>query len=245
MMDPKNAIEVKHVYKDFRISGRERTLKNFLIYHKDLKNVRRTVLKDISFDVPKGSILGIIGRNGSGKSTTLKLLTGILRPNQGTIEKTGRVASLIELGAGFHPDMTGRENVYINASIFGQNKKEIDKKMQDIIDFSEIPEYFEERVRNYSSGMYLRLAFSVAINIEADILIVDEILAVGDIKFQRKCIRKILELKDKGVTIVIVTHTMDVVRGLCDEAIWLDDGIIRMRGDPNSVCDAFEEEMSD
>ena len=244
-MDKDNAIEVRHVCKDFRVSGRERTLKDLFIYHKELKNIRRTVLNDISFDVKKGSVLGIIGRNGSGKSTMLKLLTGILSPNSGTIEKDGRVASLIELGAGFHPDMTGRENVYINASIFGQRRKEVDQRMQDIIDFSELSEFMDERVRNYSSGMYLRLAFSVAISIEADILLVDEILAVGDLKFQRKCIRKLKEMQDKGVTIVIVTHSIDIVRTMCNSAIWIDGGVIREQGDPNSVCDAYEEEMSD
>lgn len=245
MEDESNAIEVRNVMKDFRISGRERTLKSYVMYRKELKNVRRTVLEDITFDVKKGSVLGIIGRNGSGKSTMLKLLTGILNPNSGTIEKKGRVASLIELGAGFHPDMTGRENIYTNASIFGQKKKDVDTKMQQIIDFSELSEFIDERVRNYSSGMYLRLAFSVAINIEADILLVDEILAVGDMKFQRKCLRKLQEMRDNGLTIVIVTHTIDIVRTMCDDAIWLDDRHIRMHGDPNEVCDAYEEAMSD
>lgn len=242
-MEPCNAIEVRNVSKNFRISGRNKTLKDFLSYHGQTKNFRRTVLKDISFDVKKGEVIAIIGKNGSGKSTMLKLLTGILYPTSGTIEHIGRISSLIELGAGFHPDMTGRENIYINASIFGQSKKEIDKKLQTIIDFSEIPHLMDERVRNYSSGMYLRLAFSVAINVDADILLVDEILAVGDMKFQNKCIKKLLELKENGTSIVIVTHSVETAKSLCNRAIWIDDGLVRMDGDPETVCNEYEKIM--
>ena len=200
-------------------------------------------MHDISFDVKKGEALAIIGRNGSGKSTILKLLTKIIRPNKGTIETKGRISCLIELGAGFHPDMSGRENIYINASIFGLNKKEVDERMQSILDFSEIEEHIDERVRDYSSGMYMRLAFAIAINVNADILIIDEILAVGDIAFQKKCMDKIEELKRNGVTIVLVTQSPDQATSICDRTIWIDNSTIRMIGDSESVCNSYLECM--
>ena len=200
-------------------------------------------MHDISFDVKKGEALAIIGRNGSGKSTILKLLTKIIRPNKGTIETKGRISCLIELGAGFHPDMSGRENIYINASIFGLNKKEVDERMQSILDFSEIEEHIDERVRDYSSGMYMRLAFAIAINVNADILIIDEILAVGDIAFQKKCMDKIEELKRNGVTIVLVTQSPDQAASICDRTIWIDNSTIRMIGDSESVCNSYLEYM--
>lgn len=191
----------------------------------------------------KGEALAIIGRNGSGKSTILKLLTKIIRPNKGTIETKGRISCLIELGAGFHPDMSGRENIYINASIFGLNKKEVDERMQSILDFSEIEEHIDERVRDYSSGMYMRLAFAIAINVNADILIIDEILAVGDIAFQKKCMDKIEELKRNGVTIVLVTQSPEQAASICDKAVWIDNSSIRMIGDSESVCKNYFEHM--
>ena len=200
-------------------------------------------MHDISFDVKKGEALAIIGRNGSGKSTILKLLTKIIRPNKGTIETKGRISCLIELGAGFHPDMSGRENIYINASIFGLNKKEVDERMQSILDFSEIEEHIDERVRDYSSGMYMRLAFAIAINVNADILIIDEILAVGDIAFQKKCMDKIEELKRNGVTIVLVTQSPDQAASICDRVLWIDNSKIRMLGDKGSVCQTYINEM--
>ena len=200
-------------------------------------------MDDISFNVKKGEALAIVGRNGSGKSTILKLLTKIIRPNEGTIETRGRVSCLIELGAGFHPDMSGLENIYINASIFGLDKKEVDNRLSKIIEFSEIADHINERVRDYSSGMYMRLAFSVAINVDADLLIIDEILSVGDIAYQKKCLDKIHELKDNGVTIVFVTQTPSQAKELCDTAIWLDQGKIRMYGEASEVCDAYAEEM--
>lgn len=200
-------------------------------------------MHDISFDVKKGEALAIIGRNGSGKSTILKLLTKIIRPNKGTIETKGRISCLIELGAGFHPDMSGRENIYINASIFGLNKKEVDERMQSILDFSEIEEHIDERVRDYSSGMYMRLAFAIAINVNADILIIDEILAVGDIAFQKKCMDKIEELKRNGVTIVLVTQSPDQAASICDRTIWIDNSSICMIGDSESVCASYSEYM--
>lgn len=238
-----NIIEVTHVSKIYG-AHRSMSLKDRVVYHKSKNRPKgREVLHDVSFEVKKGEALGIIGRNGSGKSTILKMLTKIIRPNKGTIETKGRISCLIELGAGFHPDMSGRENIYINASIFGLDKKETDERMQAILDFSEIEEFIDERVRDYSSGMYMRLAFSIAINVNADILIVDEILSVGDIAFQKKCLDKIRQLKDSGVTIVLVTQTPEDCKKLCDRTIWLDNGDIRMIGDSDTVCDAYTEYM--
>ena len=242
-MDPENAIEVKNVCKHFR--GRSGlSLKDRVVYRGKSGTIyRHDVLKDISFNVRKGEVVGIIGRNGSGKSTMLKLITRILRPNSGTIETDGNMSCLIELGAGFHPDMTGRENVYINASIFGLSNKEIDARFDEILEFSEIGEHIEERVRNYSSGMYLRLAFAVAINVKADILVIDEILSVGDIKFSKKCMAKLMELKNSGVSVVLVTHSVDQARSFCDRVLWIDNGVIRAEGDPDEVCDQYVESM--
>lgn len=243
-MDPLNAIEVENVYKEFSTHTRSNSIKDLIVYReKKDKTRKREVLKNITFSVKKGEILGIIGRNGSGKSTILKLLTKILRPDKGTINVNGKTACLIELGAGFHPDMTGRENVYINASIFGISQKIIDKRINEIIEFSEIGDFIDERIRNYSSGMYLRLAFSVAINVDADILLVDEILAVGDIAFQKKCLDRLNQFRNKGGTIVIVTHSVEQVKELCDRAMWIDAGEIRMCGDVETVCDEYCKEM--
>ncbi len=242
-MESGNKIEVRGVSKIFG-THRSMSLKDRVVYYsKRKKNPGREVLHDISFDVKKGEALAIIGRNGSGKSTLLKLLTKIIRPNKGTIETDGRVSCLIELGAGFHPDMSGKENIYINASIFGLSGKEIDARMQDILDFSEIADYIDDRVRDYSSGMYMRLAFSVAINVDAEILIVDEILSVGDIAFQKKCFDKILELKKKGTTIVLVTQSPDQAELFCDRTMWLDNGVIRALGESKPVCDQYRAHM--
>ena len=231
------------MYKEFSTHSRSSSLKDIIVYHEKKEKMTHKVLNDINFNVEKGKVLGIIGRNGSGKSTMLKLLTKILRPNGGTIETDGKIACLIELGAGFHPDMTGRENVYINASIFGIPKRTIDERYQTILDFSGIGDHINERVRNYSSGMYLRLAFSVAINVDADILLVDEILAVGDIQFQRKCLNRLREFKDGGGTIVLVTHSTDQARMMCDDVIWIDEGHIREYGNPKTVCDHYTETL--
>ena len=242
-MDPDNSIEVKHVCKYFSIDSGNRKFKDYLVYHQKKEKKKTTVLNDINFTVKKGEVLGIIGRNGSGKSTMLKLLSKIIKPNSGTIETKGRTSCLIELGAGFHPDMTGRENTYINASIFGITNKTVDERFQEILDFSEIGEHIDKRVRNYSSGMYMRLAFSIAINVDADILLIDEILAVGDMQFQKKCFDKLNEIKEKGTTIVLVTHSTLQAKKICDNVIWIDNGIIRESGDPDIVCDHYEKEM--
>ena len=196
-------------------------------------------LKDISLNIQEKEITAFIGPSGCGKSTLLKLMTRIIFPNEGTIELDGKVTSLLELGAGFHPDFTGRENIYFNASIFGLTRKEIDDRMNQIIEFSELGEFIDSPIRTYSSGMYMRLAFSVAINVDADILLIDEILAVGDQHFQDKCYAKLKELRDSGKTIVIVTHSLGVVKELCHRAIWIYKGEFRLDGDPAYVIDEY------
>ena len=244
-MEDEPVIKVEGVYKKFYAHRKSTTLKEFLTYHdkKEESNIRH-VLNDINFEVKKGEVLGIIGKNGSGKSTTLKLLSRILRPNAGNITIKGKVACLIELGAGFHPDMTGRENIYINASFFGIPKKEVDKRLNDIIEFSEMGEFIDERIRNYSSGMYLRLAFSVAINVDADILLIDEILAVGDIRFQQKCFERLRRFHREGGTIVLVTHNTDQAKEFCDNVMWIDEGVIREYGPADEVCDKYTQVMT-
>lgn len=235
-MDAENAIEVKDLAKKFKVfydKGIE--LKDRLLFRKRNSYEDRWVLNGISFNVKKGEAVGLIGQNGCGKSTTLKLLTRIIYPDSGTIEMKGRVSSLIELGAGFHADMSGRENIYTNAAIFGLTKKEIDKRLDDIISFSELEEFIDNPVRTYSSGMYMRLAFSVAINVDADILLIDEILAVGDVSFQSKCFNKMREIKAKGTTIVIVSHDLGQIEKICDRAIWIQDGKIKEAGKPIDV----------
>ena len=197
MLNNENSIEVRNVSKSFKVyfdKGNE--LKEKMLFWKRNRYENRVVLNNISFTVKKGEAVGLIGRNGCGKSTTLKLLTKIIYPDSGSIEMCGRVSSLLELGAGFHPDMSGRENIYTNAAIFGLTKKEIDERLEDIIEFSELQQFIDNPVRTYSSGMYMRLAFSVAINVNADILLIDEILAVGDANFQAKCFKSFCPLAD-------------------------------------------------
>ena len=239
-MKPENAIEVCDVKKYFKVyQDKGHMLRERIVHFNRNRYEKREVLKGISFEVKKGESVGLIGKNGCGKSTTLKLLTRILRPNGGSIDIQGRVCSLIELGAGFHPDMSGRENIYINASIFGIKAREVDRRLNDIIRFSELEEFIDNPVRTYSSGMYMRLAFSVAINVDADILLIDEILAVGDNAFQTKCFNKLKSLKDEGTTIVIVSHALGQVERLCDRAIWIEDGLIEKDGPARIVCQEY------
>lgn len=239
-----NVIEVKNITKTFKIFlDKSNTLKERIIFSKRRKYEERSVLKGISFDVKRGEAIGLIGHNGCGKSTTLKLLTRIMYPDSGSIEIKGRVSSLIELGAGFHPDMSGRENIYINASIFGLTRKEIDKRVEAIITFSELEEYIDNPVRTYSSGMYMRLAFSVAINVDADVLLIDEILAVGDVNFQQKCFEKLKEIKKDGTTIVIVSHSLPQIEQICERSFWIDGGRIREEGRPKVVHEKYLSEM--
>lgn len=236
MINSENAIEVRNVKKSFKVyHDKGNTLKERALHWDRNKYEERAVLKGISFDVKKGEAIGLIGHNGCGKSTTLKMLTKIMYPDSGTIEICGRVSSLLELGAGFHPDLSGRENIYINASIFGLSKAEIDKRVNSIIEFSELEEFIDNPVRTYSSGMYMRLAFSVAISVNADVLLIDEILAVGDANFQVKCFNKLMEIKNKGTTIVIVSHSLGQIEQICERSIWIHEGLIKLEGKPRSV----------
>ena len=202
-------------------------------------NNQTVALEHVSFSVDKGEFVAIVGSSGSGKSTLLKLMNRIIYPTKGKITKDGKLTSLLELGAGFHDDFTGRENIYFNASIFGLTREEIDKKLDQIIEFSELEEFIDNPVRTYSSGMYMRLAFSVAINVEADILLIDEILAVEDQHFQDKCFNKLIELKNAGKTIVIVTHSMEQVKKFCDRAIWLYEGEVHRDGKVKEVLEEY------
>lgn len=239
-------IEVNHITKRFKIYfDKGYNLKERVLFRQRNRYEWRNVIEDVSFFVDKGEALGLIGHNGCGKSTTLKLLTRIMYPNSGTIKVKGRVSSLIELGAGFHPDMSGKENIYINAAIFGLSRKEIDQRIDKIIEFSELGRYIDNPIRTYSSGMYMRLAFSIAINVDADVLLVDEILAVGDANFQRKCLKHMYELKAQGVTIVIVTHDTDMVAKFCDRAIWLNDGQIACVDKASIVAQKYVDYMAD
>ena len=238
--EPPVVIEVSDVRKSFKsYQDKAASLKERFITPSRSKHEDVTVLKGISFQVHKGEAVGLIGKNGCGKSTTLKLLTKILHPNEGQIRIHGRVSSLIELGAGFHPDMTGRENIYTNASIFGITRKEADRRLEDIIRFSELEEFIDNPVRTYSSGMYMRLAFAVAINVDADVLLIDEILAVGDAAFQKKCFEKLKSIKENGTTIVIVSHSMDQMYKICDRLIWIEDGAIRDQGTPRFIGEEY------
>lgn len=235
-MDRETVIEVHDLKKKFKVyRDKGNTLKEKVLFWNRNRYETRWVLNGISFQVRKGEAVGLIGPNGCGKSTTLKLLNRIIYPNGGTVKISGRVSSLIELGAGFHPDMSGRENIYTNASIFGLDKKSIDERIDDIIAFSELEEFMDNPVRTYSSGMYMRLAFAVAINVDADILLIDEILAVGDANFQAKCFNRLREIKRKGTTIVIVSHSLEQIEKICDRTIWLQDGEIREDGKPQKV----------
>lgn len=239
------AIEVNNVCKDFKVYlDKGYTLKERLLFWKRNRHKVRHVLKDVSFKVKKGEAIGLIGQNGAGKSTTLKLLSKIIYPNSGNIVMHGRVSCLIELGAGFHPDMSGRENIYTNAAIFGLKKEEIDKRLNDIIAFSELEEFIDNPVRTYSSGMYMRLAFSVAVNVDTDILLIDEILAVGDVAFQKKCFDKMRSIKERGTTIVLVSHSFNQIKEICDRCIWFRDGIVYKDGIVESVCSEYLEYMT-
>lgn len=238
------AIRVKDMTKNFKLySDKPGTLKERLIFWKNNKKEIRTVLENINVDIKKGETVALIGTNGSGKSTLLKLMTKIIYPTRGTVTTYGKLTSLLELGAGFHPDFTGRENIYFNASIFGLTRAEIDARLDDIIAFSELEEFIDNPVRTYSSGMYMRLAFSVAINVDAEILLIDEILAVGDQHFQDKCFQKLREFKDSNKTIVIVTHSLDSVKDLCNRAIWVQDGHLIMDGGAKEVIGAYMDEV--
>jgi len=200
-------------------------------------------LKEVTFEVQKGEVLGIIGKNGSGKSTLLTILTGLLTPSSGYFEVKGKVSALLELGAGFNPEYTGIENIYLNGTLLGFSQEEIDHKLEEIIEFANIGEFIDQPVKMYSSGMYIRLAFAIAISVDPDILIIDEALAVGDIRFQQKCYRKINELRDKNTTILFCTHDIGAVLNLCSSCIWLEQGQIEAYGDPETIADQYYAHM--
>ncbi len=236
MADNDLAIKIRGLKKTFRVYyDKSNSLKDSILFWKRNRHETRTVLDGIDLDIKKGESVGLIGHNGCGKSTLLKLMTKILYPDQGTIEVNGRVSSLLELGAGFHPDLSGRENIYNNASIFGLSRKEIDSRFDDIVDFSELGEFIDNPVRTYSSGMYMRLAFSVAINVNADILLIDEILAVGDANFQAKCFNKLKEIRKNGTTIVIVSHSLGQIEQFCDKSVWIHEGKVKAEGIPYDI----------
>src|SRR5947208_6449706 len=243
------AISLKNVNKSYRLWGRGSqfaTLKSALL-KRDLKlEPEATVpaLKNISFQVHRGEAFGIIGRNGSGKSTLLKIVSGILKPTSGRVAITGRIAALIELGAGFHPEITGRENIYINGIMLGLTKRDIESRFDRIVEFSGVADFLDQPVKTYSSGMYVRLGFSVAVHVDPDVLLIDEVLAVGDEEFSQKCVAKIQEMKYRGVTLLFVTHQLDQVRNLCDRALWLDYGEAKAIGDPVRVVDDYLQNVS-
>ena len=243
--DSVDRIIVNNVSKIFYVfMDKANSLKEKMLFWKRNKRETREVLKDINLTIKNGEAVALIGVNGSGKSTLLKLMTKIIYPTRGEIVTNGKLTSLLELGAGFHPDFSGRENIYFNASIFGLTKKQIDARLEEIIEFSELRDFIDNPVRTYSSGMFMRLAFAVAINVDADILLVDEILSVGDQHFQEKCLNKMKELKAQGKTMVFVTHSLGSARELCDRAVWLNKGHIQLDGDVNEVIDEYLKETT-
>jgi ABC-type polysaccharide/polyol phosphate transport system ATPase subunit len=240
-----SAILLTNVSKIYRRYGGRQfsTLKSALLSGSLVKNLRPSetfpALQDVSFAVPRGATFGVVGRNGSGKSTALKVVAGISKPTEGTVRVQGRVSALIELGAGFHPEISGRENVFINGIMLGLTKREIQRRFDEIVEFAELTEFIDAPVKTYSSGMYMRLGFSVAIHVDPDVLLVDEVLAVGDEGFTHKCLDKFGEFKRRGKTILLVTHSLSLVERFCDEAIWLDGGRKRAEGDPKRVVGAY------
>ena len=249
-----DAIVLRNVTKQFRkqtIRREYTTLKSELVAF--LKRRREpegpvsviTALRDVSLNIPRGRTVGLVGRNGSGKSTLLKLVTGIYRPTKGTVDVNGRVSALLELGAGFHPDFSGRENITINAIILGMSRREMRERMEEIIAFSELGEFIDQPVRTYSSGMYARLAFSVATHVDPDLLIIDEILSVGDEHFSRKSGAKLDQFRRAGKTIVLVTHDLATLEGRCDEAAWLDAGALKAYGDPAFVISEYRKAVAE
>src|SRR5947209_891652 len=240
-----SAIELVNVTKAYRRYGGRQfsTLKSALLQRSILRDLRPSetfpALTDVSFTVAKGTTYGVVGRNGSGKSTALKLVAGITKPTSGTVKVDGRISALIELGAGFHPEISGRENVFINGIMLGLSKGQVAERFDDIVDFAELREFIDAPVKTYSSGMYMRLGFAVAIHVDPDVLLVDEVLAVGDEGFTHKCLDKFAEFRRRNKTILLVTHSLDLVERFCDEALWLDGGRAMTHGDPKRVVGAY------
>ena len=234
------AIDASGVSKRFiRHTDRRQSLKERVVRGRSRRSEDFWALRDVSVRVPRGSVYGLIGHNGSGKSTLLKLITGIYRPTQGTITTEGRIGALIELGAGFHPEMSGRENIRLNGAILGLSKKEVDAATEQIIDFSGLRDFIDDPVKHYSSGMYVRLGFAVAVNLQPDILLVDEVLAVGDEEFQRKCFDHLSALRKAGRTIVVVSHSLGQIESLCDEVTWLEHGLVQQVGAASTVVASY------
>ena len=239
------AIRAQELSKMFRLAAERRTsLKERVVRGPGGKGEEFWALRDATFDVKKGSMFGIIGHNGSGKSTALKVISGIYRPTSGRVEVNGRLSALLELGAGFHGELTGRENIVLNASILGMRAKQIDAAMDEIIDFAGLGKFIDSPVKTYSSGMYVRLGFAVAVKVDPEILVIDEVIAVGDEDFQRKCFDYIATLRRRGSTIVIVTHSMGLVTDRCDTAMWLDHGVVNEIGPSRQVVDAYMRQVN-
>src|SRR5215204_2192801 len=242
----KAAIDVVNISKIYRRFARQKqfaTLKSALLSGSLIRDLQPDetfpALRGVSFQVPKGCTYGVIGRNGSGKSTLLKCVAGITRPTEGSIVVDGRISALIELGAGFHPEISGRENVFINGIMLGLSKREVAKRFDEIVEFAEMKDFIDAPVKTYSSGMYMRLGFAVAIHVDPDVLLVDEVLAVGDEGFTHRCLDKFAEFKRRGKTILLVTHALSMVERFCDEALWLDAGGKKGIGDPKRIIDAY------
>lgn len=234
------AVSVEHLAKRFRMFHEQNnTLKSAVMRGKKSVHEDFWALKDVSFEVPQGSTFGLIGKNGSGKSTLLKCLARILFPEQGQIIVNGRQASLLEVGSGFHPELSGRENVFLNGSILGMSRREIERKFDEIVSFAGVGHFIDQPVKNYSSGMYVRLGFSVAVAGTPDVLVVDEVLAVGDATFQKRCRTKFREMRAEGRTVILVSHSMNMVREMCDQVAWLDEGQLRSTGDADSVIEEY------
>ena len=235
-----NAVTVDHLSKKFRLyHERNQSIKSAIMRGRTSVHEDFWALKDVSFEVPEGSTFGLIGSNGSGKSTLLKCLAKIYYPEKGSIGYKGKVAALLEVGSGFHPELSGRENIFLNGSILGMKKAEIEKKFDEIVDFSGVEQFIDQPVKNYSSGMYVRLGFSVAINVDPDILVVDEVLSVGDAEFQEKCAQKFVDFKNAGKTVILVSHAMGAVRDMCDHAAWLSHGELISIGEAKPTIDAY------
>src|ERR687896_751322 len=241
-----NAIEVTHaskVYRRFSHKKQFATLKSALLSRSLVRDLRPeetfAAVQDVSFTVPAGRTLGVIGRNGSGKSTLLKLVAGITKPTVGAVRVNGRISALIELGAGFHPEISGRENVFINGIMLGLSKREIARRFDEIVEFAEMQDFIDAPVKTYSSGMYMRLGFAVAVHVDPEVLLVDEVLAVGDQGFTHKCLDKFAEFRRRNKSILLVTHSLDLVEKFCDEAHWLDKGTTKGEGDPKRVVASY------
>ena len=239
------AVRVDHVTKSFRLyHERNQSLKSAVMRRRRSIYEDFLALDDVSFDVPVGSTFGLIGSNGSGKSTLLKCLANIYHPNQGSITHYGKIAAMLEVGSGFHHELSGRENVFLNGSILGMSRKEVTRKFDEIVDFSGVEKFIDQPVKNYSSGMYVRLGFAIAINVEPDILVVDEVLAVGDQEFQDKCYQKFRDLKAQGRTVILVSHSMETVRGMCEQAAWLNHGELLAVGDAAPTIKSYLDSLA-